>query len=282
MKNSALRRYFLCMAFVVSFLFGRDEITLIEYIPFPNLFDQMGFTPDKIQIGFSNQIYLLDQDSRQICRLSSNQEILFYGGFGQGEHTFFDPVWMGFFPNGLWILDRTENQLIQLDFRLNKIQTLRIQKSSSPDLASMDPSGEIYLLSNQERIVHTFDDFEMNNAFITFNDFDNLMPCIQSMHINEAGVLGLFSSCDNTVHFFNRIGRRFQVMNVRLSEPKFLLSIREEWLLLNEKGEGLFLDSGEKIKLPGIVGTILDVTSKNRTLIILSKDQVLYLNVPQS
>ncbi|MBL7014490.1 MAG: hypothetical protein ISR83_08720 [Candidatus Marinimicrobia bacterium] len=283
MKISKFNSLIIFSLFSLSILFGRDEITLIAYKPFPSIFNQMGFSPDKVQLGFSDDLYLLDKNSRQICRLDSDQNVLFYGGFGRSENAFFEPTWIGFTSDGLWVLDRTENRLGQLDYRLNKIRSIDLAYKSYPEQAAIDPFGRFFLLSHQYQIIHGTDQSDvLNSRIIEFSDYNDIMNCNSDFKINENGDLGLLTYCDGVVHIFNSIGKRIQVDKIGIEKPQFLVSIRDKWLVLNENGEGEYLFTNNRVQLPGIVGIIKDVISQNRTLIILSKDQVLYLNVPSS
>lgn len=241
----------------------------------------MDFNPDKVQVGLADNIYLLDKYSRQICRLDSEQDIIFYGSFGRGDNSFFEPVWIGFTSDGLWVLDRTENKLGQLDYRLNKIRSIELDNKTYPEQAAIDPFGRFFLSSHQYQMIHgTGQSNVLDGAIIELNDYDDIMSCASDFRINDNGEFGLLTFCDGMVHIFNSIGKRIQVDKVSLNNPKYLVPIRNKWLILNEIGEGEYLFTNKYVQLPGIVGFIKDAISQNRTLIILSEDQVLYLNVP--
>jgi len=281
MKISKNNTFILFILLSLSVALGQSEITLLAYKAFPPIFEQMDFKPDKVQVGLADNVYLLDKNSRQICRLDSEQKAIFYGSFGRGNNSFFEPVWIGFASDGLWVLDRTENTLEQLDYRLNKIRTVELNNNTYPEQAAIDPFGRFYLSSHQYQVIHGIGQSNMfDAAIVELNDYDDIMSCESDFRINDNGELGLLTYCDGMVHIFNSIGNKIQIDKVSINNPKYLVPIRNKWLILNENGEGEYIFSNKHIQLPGIVGHIKDAISYNRTLIILSEDQVLYLNVP--
>ena len=53
---------------------------------------------------------------------------------------------MGVAPNGIRLIDRIENEIIFLDYKLNPIQTITLEHRIFPELATIDPWGRICLL----------------------------------------------------------------------------------------------------------------------------------------
>lgn len=278
-----IKNYFPSIIIFLHVLVGQDDFTLVEYRAFPSTFKYMDFTADKVQIGISNYLYLLDRDSRQLCRLDPEQNALFYGGFGMDKGSFFDPVWLGFTSDGVWVMDRTNNRLDQLDFRLNHIRSMEINPKSYPDNAVVNPFGQFFVYSQQTRKIHgTWNNESINEPFIDLNDFPDLMSCDIDMAINEKGEIGLLTKCDGLIHVFDMFGRRVRIEMTQISSPEFLVDIRGDWLVLNENGAGEYVAFGKKVQIPKLIDNIVDIISQNRAIIILSHDQVFFLNASQN
>ena len=66
---------------------------------------------------------------------------------------------------------------------------------------------------------------------------------------------------------------------VEIRNPRFLIAIKDDWLVFNADGECLSISSFEKIPLPKISLPILDIAAINHSIAILTEEQILVLNV---
>ena len=57
---------------------------------------------------------------------------------------------------GVQIIDRFENELIQIDFRLNPIQSIHFNHAIFPELASIDPWGRLFIYSKTYNSIFLF------------------------------------------------------------------------------------------------------------------------------
>ena len=67
------------------------------------------------------------------------------------------PVWVGVEPNGISVLDRLENKIILLDYRLNYMTAISLEPRIFPELAVIDKYGLIYIYSSQYHSIFKFE-----------------------------------------------------------------------------------------------------------------------------
>ena len=53
-------------------------------------------------------------------------------------------IWVGVEPNGISILDRLENKIVYLDYRLNYMSEVNLEPRLYPDLAAIDKWGKMF------------------------------------------------------------------------------------------------------------------------------------------
>ena len=74
-------------------------------------------------------------------------------------------------------------------------------------------------------------------------------------------------------------GLKIRSIPIEIRNPLFLISIRDDWFVLNADGVCLSISNYEKIFLPKIRSPILDIATINQSIAILTKEQILVLNV---
>ena len=77
----------------------------------------------------------------------------------------------------------------------------------------------------------------------------------------------------------NKNGLKIRSLPVEIKNPLFLISIRDEWFIFNADGVCFSISNYEKIFLPNMRAPILDISTINRSIAILTKEQILVLNV---
>ncbi len=58
-----------------------------------------------------------------------------------------------------------------------------------------------------------------------------------------------------------------------------MVSLRDDWFVFNSDGGYLSIYNSEKLSIPKINPPILDIATINRSIAILTKEQILVLNV---
>ena len=106
------------------------------------------------------------------------------GGFGLNSYSFTEPVWVGVEPNGISVLDRLENKITLLDYRLNYMTAISLEPRIFPELAVIDKYGLIYIYSSQYHSIFKFESkrlrkvphIDLNRFSQTFIDFNTVNP----------------------------------------------------------------------------------------------------------
>lgn len=194
-------------------------LTLQDSISFPVEISNRNINPDLIAIGVDDNIVLLDKNSRQIAIISSDK-VHCSGGFGFNKDEFIDPVDLVVSFLSVWVLDRSENKLVEYDYKLNFIRELEIDLNY-PELLAIDPLGVQLIYSDENATImqrKTVEDFN-----IEFIDMSRYSGCIADIEISQTGIIAVLDSCSQTVMFFNRIGRLITISPINLPNLKQVL-----------------------------------------------------------
>jgi len=66
---------------------------------------------------------------------------------------------------------------------------------------------------------------------------------------------------------------------VEIDDPKYIISIKNDWLVFNDDGNVFSMETGMKYKVPEVSMPILDIKSNNNSIAILSLNQIFVLDV---
>ena len=258
-------------------LYSQINIDLIKIINLPvnianNDFQSTNFSVS--QTGF----YLLDSETRQIALFSNNGAVVFAGGYGIDNDAFIDPIDILSSKLRVWVIDRTENKLIEFDHKLNFIRTIEFDLIY-PEFSGIDDWGNILLLSKQEQMIFkTNPQIESFDEFIDLSILNHVNNCIADMYVASDGTLGIFTSCNNSIKLFNRLGKMEKIFPIKDSDGTFLIKISDQWFVINTAGQITSIRYNEKVELP-TEQTILDVAQMDGLLYILFSDKIWVIDV---
>ena len=277
LKVKTINRSLLIFLFTFT-IKGQSAFNIVEYKSFPSELKILDIYPDKIEWGVANGFLLLDKINNQMVSLNSFNEVNLFGGFAKKQLSLSGPIWMGIAPKGITLIDRLDNKVIFLDYRLSYMNEVSIEPRIYPDIAVIDNWGNIYMYSNQYNSIFVFKDKSLDKRpHIDLNRYKNIEYCIKNMSINQDGDLALLS-CENSIHVFTRYGKYKKSYFPNLKTIDFLVSVRERWFVFNKDGFGKSLILNEDYNLPNVSTPIIDIKSMNRSLAVLSKDHILILN----
>lgn len=265
--------------FLLSVGIGQPRFDIAEYRPFPENLSILNLEPTQLSWSIGNKFLLLDQNNAELFELGPFSDFYFSGGMGRRNSKYGELVWMGVSPMGIQIVDRLENEIIHLDFRLNPIQTISLNQRIFPEIVALDPWGRLFIYSRTYNGIFIFERSNIDKMpFIDFSKEYLSNYCILDMTINEDGELGILS-CDGILHMYSQNGKKQLSIPLVLSEPEFLVSLRDDWLVFNKSGECRSINFLNLMSIPGSSVPIQDVASMNKSVAILSKDHILILNV---
>ena len=251
---------------------------IADYKIFAPEMEILDIKPDVIEWGVGGSYLLLDKINHQLVSVGSLSGMQMVGGFGRKAVSFSEPIWVGVAPDGILLIDRLENKVILLDYRLTYIYDISLEPRLYPDLAAIDNWGTVYMYSSQYHSIFAFKQKSLiQNPYIDLKSNNNIDYCISKIEINQRGKIALLG-CDNSVHVFSRHGKYQKSYYPDLVSVDFLVALRDEWLLFNKNGDGLSLLSNEILTLPDVSVPIKDIKSMNKSVAILSKDHILILN----
>ena len=116
-----LRKYGIIFIFWANVGLAQVSVSIAEYRPFPEKIELLGIEPTKVGWSIANNLLLLDVNHSELIELSSFGDVTLSGGFNQRSSSFNELIWMGLSPNGIQVVDRLENKIITLDYRLNSM-----------------------------------------------------------------------------------------------------------------------------------------------------------------
>ena len=211
--------------------------------------------------------------------MKNSGEVKFSSGFGRRQNMYGEFIWAGISPIGIQVIDRLENKVIILDLNLNFMHNILINQSLYPEMAQIDPWGKLFMYSNTYNGIFILENNNISNEpFIDFSKEFYSNYCIKDFAISSDGEVAILG-CDGKFNQFSQNGLKKRSIPIDLRNPGFLISIRDDWFVFNADGECLSISSYEKISLPKISSPILDIATINRSIAILTKEQILVLNV---
>ena len=133
---------------------------------------------------------------------------------------------------------RLKNNITYMDFRLNTIKTISLNLKLYPDLVAEDPWGLLYIYSQTFGAIFLLDNLSLNIIpFVDLNKERFLSNCISDMETDKDGNLAILG-CDGSFFKFSKNGLKTLSYNSILENSKFLVSINNDWLIMNNNGVG--------------------------------------------
>ena len=270
---------FFFVILISSSLIADNKLIIAQFIEIPNELNNLKFKPDRINWSLRNSFLLLDSYKSELISINNSGKLNISKGMGKRYNVFGELIWAGISPNGILVVDRLENEVIILDLNLNYLYSNRIDSNLYPEIAQIDPWGRLFLYSNTYNGIFIFEkNLNLNEPFIDFQKefFSNY--CIKDFAINSLGEVGILG-CDGIFSGFSQNGLKKKSIPIKLNEPLFLIPLNNDWFIYNSKGKGFSADGLGNVSLPKISSPILDVASLDESIAILTKEQILVLNV---
>jgi len=270
-------KYFFVILFLWTQLSSQVRLEKNLIIDLPQFIDDQDFIASKFSIGTAGY-YFLDSKNRQIAFLSKLGEVKFSGGYGIEDDAFIDPIDIFNSKLRVWVVDQTENKLIEFDHRLNYLVTAEFDEHY-PEFAGTDDWGNLYIFSDQDQLIYKTDpllgEFE---SFIDISLFELSENCIADMYFANDGSIGILSYCSNYLYIFNRLGQLSRKLPLAILDTDILIKIEQNWFKISKVGQVHNILENHTFDLQ-CDSPILDVSTIQKTLFILLLDQIQVLNV---
>lgn len=274
-----LRKYGIIFIFWANVGLAQVSVSIAEYRPFPEKIELLGIEPTKLGWSIANNLLLLDVNHSELIELSSFGDVTLSGGFNQRSSSFNELIWMGLSPNGIQVVDRLENKIITLDYRLNSMGESKLNRHIFPELGALDSWGRLFLYSRTYNVIFSVEQKRLiETPFIDLTKEFGKSVCLKDLEVNQDGELA-FLDCDGTVHIFNRLGQVQLYYPSKIDNAEFLVPVRQRWFVFNTQGEGRSIKTNETVTIPVASLPVVDIASLNRSLAILSNDHILILDV---
>ena len=271
--------YIISLFAVICIVRSQHVLTIADYQPFPSEISILNINPDSFEWGVAGSFLLLDKIDNQLVSVGNLNGFQTVGGFGRNNFSFSEPIWVGVEPNGISILDRLENKIVYLDYRLNYMSEVNLEPRLYPDLAAIDKWGKMFIYSSQFHSIFHFEKRHLRKTpHIDLNRFSNIDFCIRKLMVNQDGELGILD-CNSYVHLFSKHGELKRTIKSHIDSPEFLVPIRDKWYVFNKEGNGQSIIEKITLQIPAVSLPIKDIKSMNRSLAILSNDHISILNV---
>ena len=268
-------KYVLSIILLSGSVYSQINISLQKVIILPENLVNNEFHPTNLSVNRTG-FYFLDSFNRQVAFLSNDGQIEFAGGYGLGNDAFIDPIEILSSNLRVWIVDRTENKLIEFDHKLNFLRIIEFDQFY-PKFSGIDDWGNILLLSEQEHMI-----FKANPPFENFIEFidlsNNINECISGFHVSSDGTAGILSNGNNSIYLFNRLGKLENIFHLEDNDSKYLIKLSDSWFVISFKGHITSIRHNEKVALPK-EQNIVDVTQMDSKLYLLFSDQIWVVDV---
>ena len=270
-------RYILSIIMCYGGLYSQINIDLIKIINLADININNEFQSTNLSVSPTG-FYLLDSENRQVAYLSNEGSVIFAGGYGIDNDAFIDPIEILSSQLRVWIVDRTENKLIEFDHKLNYLRTTEFDQIY-PEFSGVDDWGNMLLLSEQEqKIFNSTIPIENFNDFIDLSIWNDLNNCIADMYVALDGTIGILSNCNNSVQLFNRLGQLEKKIPSENTDSVFLIKLSDKWFVISTDGQITSIRYNEKVKLP-TEQAILDIAQMDGKLYILFSDKIWVVDV---
>ena len=279
MARQIFRKYTLFILSICHFIWGQiSDFKIKEYFPLPERISELGLKPTKFNWSIGNRFILIDEVNNQIMNVNPIGNLSFPSGLSENS-VYGQFIWAGIIPEGVGVVDRLENSINYLDVRLNTNSVLDFSQKIYPEMAAVNSSGVVYLLSQTYNSIYTVEGSRFNSSpFIDFTKERLPSNCFIDMSLNDNSDLFLLG-CDGIAYVFSLNGKLKTSMPASINDPKHVIAIGDDWLVLNDNGIALSINTNIKYGLPQSCTPIMDVQSKNSSIAILSLNQILILDV---
>lgn len=269
-------KYFISIILFYGNLYSQININMIKIIDLPVSITDNGFQPTNLSVSATG-FYFLDSANRQVAFLSNDGDVVFAGGYGIDNDAFIDPIEILSSKLRVWIVDRTENKLIEFDHKLNYLRTMEFDQIY-PEFSGIDDWGNILLQSEQEqKILKANPPIQNFDEFIDLSMWNDVHNCIKDVHVALDGSIGIMT-CNKSVNLFNRLGKLENKFLIDNTDDRFLIKLSNEWFVINTEGQITTIRDNEKVNLP-MKQTILDVAQMDGNLYILLSDKIWVVDV---
>ena len=270
-------KYILTIFLFFSNIFPQINLDLLKIIDLPVSISDNEFQSTNFSVSPTG-FYLLDNINRQVAFLSNDNSIIYAGGYGIDNDAFIDPIEIFSYNLRVWIVDRTENKLIEFDHKLNYLRTIEFDQIY-PEFSGIDDWGNILLESKQEQMVliayPPIGNFEDFIDLSIWNDANN---CITDFYVASDGSMGILTNCNNSINIFNRLGKLENKFPIENNDGQFLIKLSDDWFVINREGQITSVRYNEKVNIP-MEQTILDIDQMDGSLYILLVDKILVVDV---
>ena len=279
MARPIFRKYSFFILFISQFICGQiSDFKIKEYFPLPERISELGLKPTKFSWSIGNQFILIDEVKNQIMNVNPIGHLSFPSGLS-GNSVYGQFIWAGIIPEGIGVIDRLENSINYLDLRLNTNSLLSFNQKIYPELAAVNSWGVIHLYSQTYNSIYTVERSRFNSSpFIDFTKERLSSNCFIDMSLNDDSDL-LLLACNGIAYVFSLNGKIKTSTPVSINDPKHVIAIGDDWLVFNEDGIALSINTNIKYILPQSSTPLVDVQSKNNSIAILSLNQILILDV---
>jgi len=279
MTRLVFRKYTFFILSIFHFIWGQiSEFKIKEYFPLPEKISELGLNPTKFNWSVGDRFILIDEVKNQIMNVYPNGYLSFPSGLSENS-VYGEFIWAGIIPEGVGVVDRLENSINYLDVRLNTNSVLDFSQKIYPEMAAVNSSGVIYLFSQAYNSIYTIEGSRFNSSpFIDFTKERLSSSCFIDMSLNDNSDLFLLG-CDGIAYVFSLNGKLKTSMPASINDPKHVIAIGDDWLVFNDHDIALSINTNIKYRLPKSSTPVVDVQSKNRSIAILSLNQILILDV---
>ena len=279
MAKPILNKYFIVIALSFYQIWGQIfGFEIKEYHPISDEISSLGLEPSKVSWSIGNRFLILDEVKNQIVEVDKAGQLLFPSELGVNS-IYGEYIWMGVMPEGIGVVDRLENTIQVLDFRLNQNIVMKIEPKLYPEMVAINSWGILYFYSKAYNSIFTLDRSLLNTiSFIDLTKERIPNNCFMDMVLSADGDLALLS-CSGSLYLFSINGKLKLEAPIEINNPKYIISIKDDWLIFNDNGNVHSMETGISFNVPELSMPILDIQSNNNSIAILSSDQIFILDV---
>ena len=256
-----------------------NELNVKNLIVFPEEFILSNIHPTKFSWSKIYGFLLLDENRDEIIHTSQFRGKTLFKNHSFQNRKYKNLIWVGNSSEGIKLVDKIDNDVITFDYQFNHVNSISLVPKIYPELVAIGPWGKMFIYSKTYNGIFIYENLSLiENPFIDFSRDGINIHCLNDIESSFGGKLALLT-CEGLLYEYERNGKLINLYDLNISNAKFIVSLKNDWLVFDDLGYGLAIRSGDIYRLNISNEKILDIVVTEDAIAALLKDKIITFNV---
>ena len=255
------------------------ELNVKNILVFPEELIFSNFHPTKFSWSEIYGYLLLDEKRDEIFHISQSRGKTLFKNHSLQNKKYKNLIWIGNSSEGIKLVDKIDNEVITFDYQFNHVSSINLVPKLYPELIAIGPWGKMFIYSKTYNGIFTYENLSLiKNPFIDFSRDGINIHCLTDIEASFGGKLALLT-CDGSLYEYERNGKLISLYHLNIRNAKFIVSIKNDWVVFDDLGHGNAIRTGDIYRLNISSEKILDIVVIQDAIAVLLKDNILTFNV---